>query len=483
MQNEPAIAKAVALYKAGHRAEALTSLHTSAAEHADVKYLLASAQLSIAAKDFANAEIALNEAITFAPKMAELFNMLGNVVKRQSRISEAITAYERGLALNNDHILLRINYGNVLMSEQRHIDAIAQFDRAVALAPENTHALAAMAYCLQQLGRFDEALGFYRQCLAIDPTNIDALSEMLSLPIGGRDALSQGQKIATQNGIPVADRIKLHFAIGRTFDRQCEYALAFCHWQQANRLLQKTKPAFSFQQWMAQRPKVQPTLSGSITTGITPIFIVGLPRSGTTLVEQILASHSQVEGLGEIDHLPKLWRTYGPAGLQAIRDAYTGFVIERAKGKPYIVDKSLSNFDMIDVIDACFPDAKIILCRRERLDVAISCYATAFGMAQDYTTDLRNFMAVEQQFQKVARYLSNHAVTIIYEAMIGDSRKQIEGLLSTLELTIEDSCFDFHKTDRVVRTESYWQVRQPIYDSSIGRWKNYESELGSLGII
>ena len=233
-----------------------------------------------------------------------------------------------------------------------------------------------------------------------------------------------------------------------------------------------------------------------------PIFVVGLPRSGSTLIEQILASHSTVEGTSELPYLgrvamslnrnradginyPQSVRELGSENFVALgKDYLRRAGRHRVEGTGHFIDKMPNNFPTIGFLHLILPNAKIIDARRHPLDSCLSCYRQLFARGQSFTYDLTDIGEYFLQYQRLMDHwhavLPGRVLTVQYEELVGDFENQTRRLLEYCELPFEDACLRFYETDRPVRTPSSEQVRQPIYTSSIGFWRNYECHLGEL---
>ena len=234
----------------------------------------------------------------------------------------------------------------------------------------------------------------------------------------------------------------------------------------------------------------------------SPIFILGLPRSGSTLLEQILASHDEVEGTSELPYIgrmatslnrnraqginyPEAMRELAPANLAALGRDYLALAgMHRRSGAPRFIDKMPNNFPNVGLIALILPNAKIIDARRHPLDACLSCYRQLFAKGQNFTYDLTEIGEYYLQYQRMmdhwARVLPGRVLTVQYEEVVADFETQARRLLEFCGLPWQDACLRFYESDRPVRTPSSEQVRQPIYDRSVGHWRRYERHLGEL---
>jgi hypothetical protein len=232
-----------------------------------------------------------------------------------------------------------------------------------------------------------------------------------------------------------------------------------------------------------------------------PIFIVGMPRSGTSLVEQILASHPDVAAAGELEVMddverraasiiggrggyPKCLRGATASEMTALADHYLGVIADIAKGARFVTDKLPINYERLGLIERLFPNARIVHTTRYALDTCLSCYFQNFGNTHTYSSNLRALGEVYRIYERLMAHwhatLSIRILDVSYEDLVSDPEQAVRTLLEFCDLPWDPRCLDFHKSTRYVNTASYDQVRQPIYQSSVGRWKHYESHLGEL---
>jgi hypothetical protein len=304
-------------------------------------------------------------------------------------------------------------------------------------------------------------------------------------------------------------RITAGFALGRLLDRAGRYDEAFARYATANALVRESWPKMQNDLFDADRFSAQieglieryPDRSSVESADFSsmselPVFVVGMPRSGTTLVEQICASHSRVFGAGELGDI--IWvdnflKRQAAAGTpEMLHDAARRLAKEhivklyaQAKGALRVVDKMPDNILLVGLIVRLFPRARIIWCSRDNRDNALSCYFQMFAAgAQHFSYDLADCGHRARLIGRLARHwmtlLPSQMIEMNYEALINDLEGQSRRLLEFLGLSWEPACMDFHRTERSVATASYWQVRQPLYQSSSGRWRNYDQHLGPL---
>ena len=299
-----------------------------------------------------------------------------------------------------------------------------------------------------------------------------------------------------------SDRMLLHFALGKACLDLGESERAFRHLNEGNRMKRAT---FAYDPeatalWMASIPQVFTSAlleakAGQGAASDVPVFVLGMPRSGTTLLEQVLASHPDIHGAGEMRHMQGLVDSLGsfpdsaagltPEQLAAMGAAYLGRVAPLAQGRRHVVDKMPSNFLYAGLIRLILPDARIIHCRRDPVDTCLSCYTKLFTSEQAFSYDLAELGGFHSAYQALmahwrAALPASHFLDVDYEAVVADLEAEARRILGFLGLPWDDACLRFHETERPVRTASVNQVRQPVYRSSAGRWRAHAAQLGPL---
>jgi len=471
------------------------------------------------------------------PANAEAHNDLGNVLRALGRSEEAIAVYRRAAALRPDYAQAHFNLGILLVSLGRYEAAVAAFQEAVArdpanfaahnqlgaalhevgrseealqafeaarrLNPASPEASVNLAIALRELGRTAEALAATEVALAADPASARAWyvrSDLKRFAPGDPD-LAAMEALA---GAPDADVVQLEFGLGKAWRDAGDVDRAFAHFAAGNRLKRASftydveADAARFAGYAALTPAA---LTHDAAQGVAderPVFIVGMPRSGTTLVEQILASHSQVVSVGEAPFLGEAVRDAAGVGHPLIStDDYRNLVTTPAAaalGEGYlgrlpqarrVLDKTPANFQFAGLIALALPGARIIHCRRDAADTCFSCFATMFTGQQDFAYDLaelgryhRAYLAAMDHWRTVLP--PNRLLEIHYEAVVEDLEAHARRLVGFIGLDWEDACLDFHQSSRVVRTASASQVRRPAYRTSVGASRAFAAHLGPL---
>jgi tetratricopeptide (TPR) repeat protein len=393
-------------------------------------------------------------------------------------------------------------------------ESLAAYDKALTMVSgdnkEAGNIELVRGHILKILGRYDEGISAYRRSIELIDHNGAGwwgLADMKTHRFSDDDIAAM-QQIAEDEDIKAEQRTQAAFALGKALEDGRHYADAFAWYEKANGL----KPAIDFDPNVNRDrvDKLISTFSPSLlnaeapkeTTGPTPIFIVGLPRSGSTLVEQILASHSRIEGTMELVNLPNIVRLitidggkhqlpyptslekFGNEELLAYGRAYLDSTAVYRTDKPFFIDKLPTNFDKIGLIHLILPQAIIIDARRHPLDCGLSCYKQHFAGGHHFSYSLENIGHYYNDYLRLMDHwdsvLPQKVLCVQYEKVVSNTEEMIRKLLEHCGVPYEDSCLRFFETKRAVRTASSEQVRQPIYDKSVGYWKNFEAELQPL---
>ena len=379
-----------------------------------------------------------------------------------------------------------------------------------ALDPENLH----VSQILQALGNMEGAATAYSQAIALMPDCGEAHLALASMgPV--KDAhLQDMQGLYDNPGLDASQRLYLAFALGKALEDAGDYDKAFEYFSEGNRLHHAANP-FDLANQAGYFSRLQEIFTGAFLAGVetpavegaipdtgeepAPIFIVGMPRSGTSLVEQILASQGEVYGAGERPYLhdecrreaaavgqdlPEAISAFDDAAFRRIAGGYLQRLKSQAPDARCITDKMPQNFLYVGLIARAFPGAKIIHCRRGAMDTCASIYKRFFTSPNPWAYDLAALGGYYRLYEEIMAHwhelLPGRMFDIAYEDLVEEPETGIRGLLEHCNLAFDPACLEFHKTRRVVTTASATQVRQPIYKGSVGSWKHYEKHLGPL---
>ncbi len=495
-------------------------------------------------KKFDQAAAAYRQGLEFRPDDAEALYWLGRALNELEKYDEAVASYRRSLEIRPDDADTCFYLGSVLWTQKKFSEAETAYRRVLASLPDNEDVLFRLGCCLQEQGKLDAAVKTYRKAVEIEPgyaaayNNIGYVLTMMGE--SGEAEAAYRRALETQPGFakgyfglalirtpkardadiaamenllagpPAADEEAsyLCFALAMAYEDKGDYERAFQHFEKGNRLKRSSiQYNIGDDENVAERVikvfnKVFVDLYAEHgCSSDEPIFVLGMPRSGTSLIEQILASHSHVFGAGELEEFgsfasgmrqtsnvgqgfPEAARNLGPKALRRFGDSYLTSLRRRAPEARRFTDKLPGNYLYIGLIRMVFPNARIIHSVRDPVDTCLACYRMFFQREMNFAYDLADlgrFYRVYARLMRHWRAISpGRILDIRYEDMVADQERQTRRLLEFCGLPWEDGCLSFHKTERPVLTASASQVRQPIYKSAVNRWKRYEGHLAPL---
>ncbi len=494
--------------------------------------------------EWASAIDFFRQALRFNPRIAQACWGLGNAQQMLGNLREALEHYQQALQINPRHAAARLGIGVVLSLAGKQPLAVPHIREAIQLKPGYIDACIALAATLMPLGEPDEAEQLIETALEQDRDNIELISlaatidqhkgklekareRLAPLVDAGNNEVNillawaalcgssdepgaaiplLEQRLDTGPPLSATGQRNLHFNLGNLYDKNREYRKAFGHYRKGNALKNAGYDA------AAREANVQATIAvyscermntlpRSGTRSGRPVFVVGMPRSGTSLIEQILASHPAVFGAGELIHViqiagslqatldkpqpyPHCVPGLTPAELDVLAQSYLEQIDALSPDAARVVDKMPGNFMYLGLIEQLFPDARIIHSMRDPLDTCLSCYFQDFSRSHPYSYDLRDLGAFYRGYERVMQHwrevLSLPMLEVQYEELVSDRERVSRQMVDFCGLDWDDRCHDFHKTQRYVATASYDQVRRPLYTSSVSRWKNYAEFLTPL---
>jgi tetratricopeptide (TPR) repeat protein len=440
-------------------------------------------------------------------------NLYGLLKKAQGDVAGALASYATAIAQNSDFAEPHINKGLALQQSGAHTAALAAFDKAIKINPDHAEAYNNKAVTLQELGRFDAALASYDRAITLAPDYALAYFNRSNLikDIAPNDPmLANMERLFADHNTDRNARKKLGFALGATHEKMANYDTSFRFLQQANDLrkaegdyhIEDDRALFTMitDSYRHFQPHCQEIKNTQTKNLIQPILIVGMPRSGTSLAEQILASHPDVHGAGELDTLNTLFENLfiSPdqklsakdmaklvaSETETIRAQYFETLTTCADGVSIVTDKLPLNFRWAGFIKQIFPEAKIIHLKRDPRAICWSIYKHEFaskgnGFAYDID-DLAEFYRLYADMMEVwHRLLPDNIYELNYERLTQSQEKETRALLAYCDLAWAPQCLDFHKTERAVQTASNVQVRKKLYKGSSDAWRHYEKYLGA----
>ncbi len=443
-------------------------------------------------------------AIELDPGRADSHCNLGTVLFELRRVDEAAASYRQALALQPDYAPAHLSLG-LAMRQQRHpADAESACRAALAIDPNYVEALSFLGELRADRGHFSEAEELFQRAIAINPDFSSAYASIAThrMMTSEDTAWLKGAEALLAKRRPLGHEIGLRYALGKYFDDVRQFDEAFNHYRQANELAKRYGTSYDGAK-LAQRVDriIRSFDSASMrqyqaqgSASELPVFIVGMPRSGTSLAEQILASHPAVFGAGEVIFWNAAYNAYVDAELEGKNAAalipgmaaeYINRLIAMSGTALRVVDKMPANFLYAGLIHAAFPKARIIHMQRHPIDTCLSIYFQNFFNIGPYANDFDNLAHYYRQYLRITDHWravlpATTLLEIPYEALIDDQEGWTRRMLDFIGLRWDPKCLDFHQTDRVVITASKWQIRQKISKSSAGRWRNYDKFVGPL---
>jgi len=452
---------------------------------------------------------AYGEAARIKPDFVEALVDAANELCELGRVDEALSFHGRAVAIKPDAAIAWEALGRIMLRMQKVEEAVGHFRRAVDTDPNLISAWNSLGLALQHQGRFDEAAACFQRILSINPESTEARKNLVNTK--RRDSTAEIEpptKALARRDLPPEQRLAGEFALARALDDEGRFDEAFSHFAAGNELAKQKRASIGEHYDPAEfhsrvdriirlfTPELFEQRRGWGDPSELPVFVVGMPRSGTTLVQQIAASHPLVYGAGELDDIQNLTRKLGEKdageaapqwGPESLRNAAVKHVDRLRKLSATalrIIDKMPSNLQHLGLISVLFPRARVVLCRRDTRDTCLSCYFQGFSSGNIFAFDLADcgHYAVEcnRLMDHWRRALPLAMLEIQYEEVVADLEGQSRRLIEFLGLPWDPACLEFYRAETTVATSSVWEVRQPIYQRSVGRWRHYKKHLGPL---
>jgi tetratricopeptide (TPR) repeat protein len=456
----------------------------------------------------------LEEAVRLWPDWPQAHYQLGNLARLSGQAAWAADCYRRAVAVGPKFTPAHHALAMLYLEEEQRTAALECLQQVVRLQPTQATAHSNLGSFLLEEGRKEEAASHFQEALRHDPSCVPALAAVANLGLYAlKDAeLQRMLALAKDARLSSDERARLSFGLANIYDRAGAYDEAFRHFEKANtirrREFQERGTALDVRRHREVIDRMIATCDAAYFQRVPrlgrdtdrPIFIVGMPRSGTTLVEQVLASHPGVYGAGELRDIQRMAENL-PARLKAaeeypaclarldqatagaLADQYLAGIGRRSGTAPRVTDKLPTNFEHLGLIAALFPRARVIHCVRDPLDVCLSCYFQDFR-STNFAWDLDDLGKYHVEYERLMAHwrkaLPLPMLEVVYEELVGDLEKAARRLVSFCGLDWDERCLAYHQNRRPVRTVSLLQVRQPVYQSSVGRWRHYQSHLQPL---
>lgn len=476
-------------------------------DHIEAARLLAG--IAMEHEKYRDAEIFLLRVVKNAPEYSRAWADLVKAQREQDKFELAISSAEKLIQLDPkiaESYMVKASAEGMAGQNQA---AIESYQTALKLAPNKAGAFCSMAHHLKTIGKQDEAVAAYRKAITIKPDHTESYWSLANLKTFSflDEEISAMETLLSDKELPDIGRVHLFNALGLEFERRKNYDLAFHNMSSCNAVRRKSESydPVEFETMIdtiieimsEEKMQLMPVKKADVT----PIFVVGLPRSGSTLIEQIIASHSSVEGTHELHELtmamqatrdrynikkrfPEALSFFENEQWEMLGNEYLTTTQKYRTNKLFFIDKNPNNFTFIGAINLAIPNAKIINARRHPLDSCYGSFKQLFASGQPFSYDLVELGEYYLEYDRVMSHwhtvCPGFILDVNYEEVVSDLDTQVKRILEFCELPFEEGCLRFHETDRAVKTASSEQVRKPIYSSSVNLWRNYEHKLKDL---
>jgi tetratricopeptide (TPR) repeat protein len=450
-------------------------------------------------------------ALSLNPSYAEAYNNLGLTLAAHGKMAAAALHYERAIALKPLYAEAHNNLGIALTALGRIDAALEHYARAVTLKPDYAEAHNNLGVALTTLGRLDEALVHYNEAIRCRPAYAEAHFNRAEIRTFRKSDLELAalEALAQRDGLPADKAPPIFFALGKACEDIGDYPRAFAYLRKGNER-KRSQIAYDEPATLKLFQRISSVFTGRLLErfrgagdpSLVPVFVVGMPRSGSTLIEQILAGHPQILGAGELKDLeratakvlnassrplqyPECVPDLDGAMLRQIGRAYLDALPAAGANRVRIVDKLPGNFFHIGLIRLILPNARIIHVVRHPLDTCVSCYSKLFASGQHFSYDLGELGRYYRAYSKLMAYWreilpADSMLEVAYEDVVNDLEGSARRLVAYCGLAWDSACLSFHRTARPVKTASAAQVRMPLFRSSLDRWRKYEREIEPL---
>lgn len=464
--------------------------------------------LAFKLKKYDIAEQLFIKVLKLNPSFALAWDNLAKLYRIQNKLSKSIPAFKNLIKLDPNNFEALVSLGTVYIKLSKYKDGIDLYKKALVINPENARVHLSMGHALKTLGNREDCERAYQNAIKYYPLSGEAYWSLANLKTYQFDSNEIiAMENAIKNNMHQDELIQIYFALGKAYETNKNYKKSFKNYQKGN-WEQRKKINYNAEEYKKYTDEIIQFFSSNkdllkINKGYLskePIFILGLPRSGSTLIEQILSSHSLIEGTQELPNIMGISREIKsmdidkkyPSNIKLLNDddffnyglKYINETKWTRSDKPYFIDKMPNNYIHIGLIKLILPNAKIIDARRNPMDACFSCFKQYFARGQHFTYDLDDIARYYKDYERLMDFwksiFPDSIYTIKYEDVINDPDNGVHSLLNYLELDFEDSCLNFYKSKRPVKTASSEQVRQPIYKSGLDYWLNYEHDLLTL---
>jgi len=511
--HHPELVEAIELLRDGMLAKAERIVREFLKQHpADVSAIRLLADIGVRLGQYDDACVLLERCLELAPDFHLARHSYAVALVRQQKLEEGFAQVEKLLAVEPDNPNFLILKGTVLVRMGRHPEAMEIYERVLKDYPNQARAQMNYGHTLKTVGRLEQAIAAYRKCIELSPGIGEAywnLANLKTFRFTEADIDLMRSQVTNEDG-DADDQAHIAFALGKALEDREEFEESFRFYKRGNAIRgikhrhhAKINVFNTARQIKTLDADFFEARKGYGCPAPDPIFIVGLPRAGSTLLEQILASHSQVEGTAELTDIiaisrrlaektrknpagkyPEILTQLPPDRFRELGESYLETTRIQRHDTPFFIDKMPNNFQHIGLIHLILPNAKIIDARRHPMACCFSGFKQLFARGQTFTYSLedigryyRDYVILMDHWDRV---LPGRVLRVEYEDMVADTENQIRRLLDYCGLPFEEACLRFYETKRAIRTPSAEQVRQPIYTQGLEQWRNYEAYLGPL---
>ena len=460
----------------------------------------------------ADAEFLLESAHQFEPTNVRVHMDYIQALRKRQKFGQALEQAGRLLETSPENPQFQSIYAIECMQTGDYETALSLFDSVLERVPGDPITLTSKGHAYKTHGQYEEAVASYRAALVSQPRHGEAWYSLSNLKVYSFNdsELARMHAQARSDDLAHADRVHLNFALGKAYEDRNDFETSFQYYEQGNRSKRAASTYDAGKMTDELRAQHRVCTAGMLSRGAgaghaagDPIFVVGLPRAGSTLLEQILSSHSRIDGTLELPNIlslsqqlrrrartgaepdyPEILTTLTDDELEAFGRQYIDDTRIHRQDAPFFVDKMPNNFRHIGLIHLILPNAKIIDARRHPMACGFSGYKQLFAEGQEFTYDLSDLGKYYRDYVELMDHwdavLPGKVLRVQYEDVVGDLETQVRRILDHCGLEFEPGCLSFHRTDRAVRTPSSEQVRQPIFKSGLDYWRNYERWLDPL---
>tara|TARA_B100001113_G_scaffold212921_2_gene174665 strand:- start:1654 stop:3609 length:1956 start_codon:yes stop_codon:yes gene_type:complete len=461
---------------------------------------------------YEDAEFLLESALLFDPNNAKIKYDYINILTKRQKYGEALKHAQKFYDEDPTNINAMKLLSTALFRTDRYKQAIEIYNNILKLEPNNTDVMLSMGHLYKTSGELDKSIKSYKKAYKTDKYFGDSYWSLANLKTYrfSDEEVRSLDKMVKDVYVSEDERAFMHFALGKAYEDLNEYKNSFAHYKKGN-LIKKNKSLFNISDFEKECQNQIEVCTNDLfemkkswgSESNAPIFILGLPRVGSTLIEQILSSHTYVEPTHELPNIistalrlnerksqdinsryPDILLSLSAPQLSLIGDKYIADSEVFRTNKPYFIDKMPNNFRHIGLIKLILPNAKIIDIRRASMSACFSCYKQLFAEGQEFTYDLKDLAGYYNNYVKLMNHwnkvLPGQILSINYEDVINNFEESVRKILDYCDIPFEKECLEFYKSKRSVKTPSAEQVRQPIYTSGMDYWKNYEPYLDDL---